>query len=124
MGASGNLKPSEPASSVAQGDALCHTSRVQTLADLRHWIDCLSEGQQREAPDHRLRQALAVLELGASRDSRTQLQGLLKSLGIKQKDSSKTKILLASAPVHGRRGACRREQAANFGAYQRSSKLS
>ena len=84
-------EPSEPASSVAQGDALCHTSRVQTLADLRDWIDCLSEGQQREAPVHRLRQALAVLELGASRDTRTQLQGLLKSWGIKQKDSSNKK---------------------------------
>ena len=84
-------EPSEPASSVAQGDALCHTSRVQTLADLRHWIDCLSEGQQRETPVHRLRQALAVLELGASRDSRTQLQGLLKSWGIKQKVSSNKK---------------------------------
>ena len=82
---------SEPASSVAQGDALCHTSRVQTLADLRHWIDCLSEGQQRETPVHRLRQALAVLELGASRDSRKQVQGVLKSWGLKQKDSSNKK---------------------------------
>ena len=117
-------EPSEPASSVAQGDALCHTSRVQTLADLRHWIDCLSEGQQRETPVHRLRQTLAVLELGASRDSRKQLQGVLKSWGIKQKDSSNKKNLLVIAPVHGRRGACRGEQAANFGAYQRSSKLS
>ena len=89
-------EPSEPASSVAQGDALCHTSRVQTLADLRHWIDCLSEGQQRETPVHRLRQTLAVLELGASRDSRKQLQGVLKSWGIKQKDSSSKKKLLGS----------------------------
>ena len=76
-------EPNEPASSVSRVDA--------SLAELRHWIDCLSEDQQREEPVLRLRQALAVLELKDSRDSRMQLQGLLKSWCIKQKESSTRK---------------------------------
>ena len=82
----------EPAGSVARVDALCHIGRASPLAELRQWMDSLSADQQREEPVHRLRQALAVLKLKASRDSRTKLQGLLKSWSIKQKDSStKTK---------------------------------
>ena len=77
--------------STEQLAALHNTSRFQTLADLRHWMDSLSENQRREEPVRRVRQALLVLELGASRDARTQLQALLKSWGIKQKDSSNKK---------------------------------
>ena len=64
-----------------------HQEAFTTLADLRHWIDKLSDTDQRSAPVCRVREALSVLELDASRDVRQQLQQLLKPWGIGQKSA-------------------------------------
>ena len=58
----------------------------KTLADLRHWVEHLSEAERRTGPVCRVRDALRVLELDASRDTRRQVQAHLKSWDIKQKE--------------------------------------
>ena len=63
----------------------------QTLADLSQWVEQLPETERRTEPISRVREALRVLELDTSRDARIQLQGLLKSWDIKQKDPSNKK---------------------------------
>jgi len=68
-----------------------HPTSFKTLADVRHWLDNLSGPDRSAAPVCRVREALRVLELEGSRDGRRQLQSLLKSWGIKQKESSNKK---------------------------------
>ena len=63
----------------------------ETLADLWHWVEQLPETERRTGPICRVREALRVLELDTSRDARRQLQALLKSWDIKQKDPSNKK---------------------------------
>ena len=63
----------------------------ETLADLWHWVEQLPETERRTDPICRVREALRVLELDTSRDARRQLQALLKSWDIKQKDPSNKK---------------------------------
>ena len=58
----------------------------ETLADLWQWVEQLPETERRTGPICRVREALRVLELDTSRDARRQLQALLKSWDIKQKD--------------------------------------
>jgi hypothetical protein len=62
-----------------------------TLAHLCHWLEQLPETERTTDPICRVRNALRVLELDTSRDARTQLQALLKSWDIKQKDPSNKK---------------------------------
>ena len=63
----------------------------ETLADLWHWVEQLPETERRTDPICRVCEALRVLELDTSRDARSQLQALLKSWDIKQKDPSNKK---------------------------------
>ena len=62
-----------------------HETSLSTLKDLRHRIDQLSEPDQSSAPVCRVRNALRVLELQNCRDTRKQMQALLKTWDIKQK---------------------------------------
>ena len=63
----------------------------ETLADVWRWVEQLPENERTTNLIRRLRKALQVLEMDASRDARKQLQALLKTWGIKQKDSSNKK---------------------------------
>jgi len=54
-------------------------------------VEQLPETERTTDPICRVRNALRVLELDTSRDARTQLQALLKSWDIKQKDPSNKK---------------------------------
>lgn len=93
-------------------------SALETLADLAHWLEDLSEAERKANPVCRVWEALRVLQLDASRDTRRQLQALLKGWGIKQRDSSNKKknvrdvhqSLVAAVLVEGNRlrrvGAC------------------
>ena len=63
----------------------------ETLSELSHWVEQLPETERSTEPICRVREALRVLELETSRDARRQLQALLKSWDIKQKDSSNRK---------------------------------
>jgi hypothetical protein len=71
-----------------------------TLAHLCHWLEQLPETERTTDPICRVRNALRVLELDTSRDARTQLQALLKSWDIKQKDPSNKKR--SAVEVHQR----------------------
>jgi len=64
-----------------------HETSFNTLKDLRHWLDHLSEPDQSSALVCRVRDALRVLELQSSRDTRKHIQALLKAWDIKQKES-------------------------------------
>ena len=64
----------------------------ETLSCLSHWVEQLPETERRTGPLCRVREALRVLELDTSRDARTQLQALLKSWDIKQKNPSNKKL--------------------------------
>ena len=63
----------------------------KTLTDVRQWIDNLSETDRSATPVCRINEALRGLDSVASRDGRRQIQTLLKSWGIKQKESPKQK---------------------------------
>ena len=63
----------------------------KTLTDVRQWIDNLSETDRSATPVCRINESLRGLDSAASRDGRRQIQTLLKSWGIKQKESPKQK---------------------------------
>ena len=71
-----------------------------TLAHLCHWLEQLPGTERTTDPICRVRNALRVLEFDTSRDARTQLQALLKSWDIKQKDPSNKKR--SAVEVHQR----------------------
>ena len=86
-------------------------SAFETLADLAHWVEHLSQAERKTNPVCRVRKALRVLQLDASRDTRRLLHRLLKAWDIKQKQSSNKKrsllevhqCLVAAVLVEGNR---------------------
>ena len=80
--------PDSAADSVEQPAA---PAPFETLADVWHWVEQLPETERRTDPICRVRRALRVLEIDTSRNARRQLQALLKSWDIKQKDPSNKK---------------------------------
>ena len=70
-----------------------HETSFKTLKDLRQWLHHLSEPDQSSAPVCRVRNALCVLELPSSRDTRNQIQALLKDWDITQYQKASRKQL-------------------------------
>jgi len=68
-----------------------HETSFKTLKDLRQWLHHLSEPDQSSAPVCRVRNALCVLELQSSRDTRKQIQALLKDWDITQYQNASRK---------------------------------
>ena len=68
-----------------------HETSFNTLKDMRHWLHHLSEPDQSSAPVCRVHNALRVLELQSSRDTRKQIRYLLKAWDITQKESPRNK---------------------------------
>ena len=70
-----------------------HETSFKTLKDLRQWLHHLSEPDQSSAAVCRVRNALCVLELPSSRDTRNQIQALLKDWDITQYQKASRKHL-------------------------------
>ena len=68
-----------------------HETSFNTLKDLRQWLHHLSEPDQSSAPVCWARHALCVLELQSSRDTRKQIQALLKDWDITQYQNASRK---------------------------------
>ena len=71
-----------------------HETSFKTLKDLRQWLHHLPEPDQSSACVCRVRNALCVLELQSSRDTRKQIQALLKAWDIQQWKAGKKRSLL------------------------------
>ena len=68
-----------------------HETSFKTLKDLRQWLHHLSEPDQSSAHVCRFRNVLCVLELQSSRDTRKQIQALLKDWDITQYQNASRK---------------------------------